>query len=88
MAGQREARQPLSRVGRMSGLALTLLGVVYALFLVERVLYSFLLTETMATFMGISFMGGILWQRTNRLGSTGKPAGFTRHKFLVVCMAQ
>jgi Na+/proline symporter len=56
-------------VGRMSGLALTLLGVVYALLLVERVLYSFLLTETMATFMGISFMGGIIWQRANRWGA-------------------
>ncbi|MBM3803312.1 MAG: sodium:solute symporter family protein [Acidimicrobiia bacterium] len=56
-------------VGRVSGLALTLLGVVYALFLVERVLYSFLLTETMATFMGISFMGGIVWQRANRWGA-------------------
>jgi Na+/proline symporter len=56
-------------VGRVSGLALTLLGVVYALFLVERVLYSFLLTETMATFMGISFLGGIVWQRANRWGA-------------------
>jgi Na+/proline symporter len=53
----------------MSGLALTLVGVVYALLFVERVLYSFLLTETMATFMGISFLGGILWQRANRWGA-------------------
>ncbi|MCI0421601.1 MAG: hypothetical protein L0312_20645, partial [Acidobacteria bacterium] len=56
-------------VGRMSGLALTLVGVVYALLLVERVLYSFLLTETLATFMGISFLGGIIWQRANRWGA-------------------
>jgi len=56
-------------VGRMSGLALTLVGVVYALLFVERVLYSFLLTETMATFMGVSFLGGILWQRANRWGA-------------------
>jgi Na+/proline symporter len=56
-------------VGRMSGLALTLVGVVYALFFVERVLYSFLLTETMATFMGISFLGGIIWRRANRWGA-------------------
>ena len=56
-------------VGRMSGLALTLLGVVYALLFVDRVLYSFLLTETMATFMGISFLGGIIWQRANRWGA-------------------
>jgi len=56
-------------VGRTSGLALTLLGVVYALLFVDRVLYSFLLTETMATFMGISFLGGIIWQRANRWGA-------------------
>ena len=56
-------------VGRLSGFLLTLLGVVYALFFVERVLYSFLLTETMATFMGISFLGGIVWERANRWGA-------------------
>jgi Na+/proline symporter len=33
------------------------------------VLYSFLLTETMATFMGISLLGGIVWQRANRWGA-------------------
>jgi len=53
----------------VSGLALTLVGVLYALLFVDRVLYSFLLTETMATFMGISLMGGIIWQRANRCGA-------------------
>lgn len=55
--------------GRISGLLLTLVGVAYALLFVERVLYSFLLTETMATFMGISVLGGIIWPRANRWGA-------------------
>jgi hypothetical protein len=46
-----------------------MLGVAYALFLIERVLYSFLLTETMATFMGISLLGGMIWPRANRWGA-------------------
>lgn len=56
-------------VGRVSGLAVTLLGVLYALFLIDRVLYSFLLTETLATYMGISVVGGIVWRRANRWGA-------------------
>lgn len=56
-------------VGRLSGVAITLLGVAYALFLIEKVLHSFLLTETMATFMGISLLGGIFWRRANRWGA-------------------
>jgi Na+/proline symporter len=56
-------------VGRTSGLAITLGGVLYAIFLVQRVLNSFLLTETLATFMGISIMGGIFWKRGNRWGA-------------------
>ena len=55
--------------GRMSGLLLTLLGVVYAAFFIERVLYSFLLTETMATYMGISIFAGMFWRRANRWGA-------------------
>ncbi len=55
--------------GRISGLVLSTLGILYALFLVDRVLYSFLLTETMATYMGISIFGGILWRRANRWGA-------------------
>ena len=56
-------------IGRVSGLAITLLAVLYATFLIKRVLYSFLLTETMATFVGISIVGGILWTRANRWGA-------------------
>jgi len=56
-------------VGRISGLLITLVGVFYALFLIESVLYTFLLTETMATFVGISVFGGIVWRRANRWGA-------------------
>jgi Na+/proline symporter len=56
-------------VGRFSGFAITMLGVLYALFLIESVLYTFLLTETMATFVGIGVLGGILWRRANRWGA-------------------
>ncbi len=56
-------------VGRLSGLGITLLGVVYAVFLIKRVLYSFLLTETMATYVGVSLLGGIIWSRANRWGA-------------------
>ena len=56
-------------VGRISGLVITLLGVLSALFLIQSVLYTFLLTETMATFMGISVLGGLLWRRANRWGA-------------------
>src|SRR5688572_15852981 len=41
-------------VGRISGFVITMLGVLYAVFLIESVLYTFLLTETLATFVGIS----------------------------------
>jgi Na+/proline symporter len=57
------------RVGRVSGLVITLLGVLYALFLIDSVLYAFLLTETLATFVGIGILGGILWPRANRWGA-------------------
>ncbi len=56
-------------VGRISGLAITMLGVLYAVFLVQSVLYAFLLTETLATFVGISVLGGIIWRRANRWGA-------------------
>jgi Na+/proline symporter len=56
-------------VGRLSGLAITLLGVLYAVFLIQSVLYTFLLTETMATFVGISILGGLVWERANRWGA-------------------
>jgi Na+/proline symporter len=56
-------------VGRISGFAITMLGVFYAIFLIQSVLYTFLLTETLATFVGISVVGGILWPRANRWGA-------------------
>jgi Na+/proline symporter len=56
-------------VGRISGLAITMLGVFYAMFLIESVLYTFLLTETLATFVGISVLGGLVWTRANRWGA-------------------
>jgi Na+/proline symporter len=55
--------------GRISGLAITLLGVLYAMFFVDRVLYSFLLTETLASYFGISLLGGLIWRRANRWGA-------------------
>lgn len=56
-------------VGRFSGFAITMVGVLYAVFLIQSVLYTFLLTETLATFVGISVVGGIVWRRANRWGA-------------------
>ena len=56
-------------VGRVSGFVITMLGVAYALFLIRSVLYTFLLTETLATFVGVSVFGGIIWRRANRWGA-------------------
>lgn len=58
----------LLRVGRLSGLALTLSGIVFALY-VDEVLQAFLFTETIAALMGIMFLGGFLWRRANRYGA-------------------
>jgi Na+/proline symporter len=62
-------------VGRFSGLAITIVGVFYALFLIKSVLYTFLLTETLATFVGISFVGGLVWRRANRWGALASLVG-------------
>ncbi len=70
-------------VGRVSGVAVTMLGVLYALFLIESVLYSFLLTETMATFIGISVVGGIVWRRANRWGALASFIGAFAMNFLL-----
>ena len=56
-------------VGRISGFAITMLGVAYAVYLIQSVLYTFLLTETLATFVGISVLGGLVWRRANRWGA-------------------
>ena len=58
----------LLRMGRVSGLGLTLLGVAFAV-TVDKVLDAFLFTETIAAFMGIMFLGGVLWRRANRHGA-------------------
>jgi Na+/proline symporter len=56
-------------VGRISGFAAVVVAVVYALFLIQRVLYSFLLTETLAAYVGISIMAELIWKRANRWGA-------------------
>jgi Na+/proline symporter len=63
------ADQHYLRAGRASGIAMTGCGVLYAVFLIDRVLYSFLLTETLATYVGISVVGGVFWRRANRWGA-------------------
>jgi Na+/proline symporter len=70
-------------VGRISGLAITALGVVYAVYFIDSVLYSFLLTETLATFIGISVLGGIVWRRANRWGALASIAGAMGTNFVL-----
>jgi Na+/proline symporter len=55
-------------MGRYSGLGLSVLGVLFALS-IKNVLHGFLFTETLAAFMGIMFLGGIVWKRANRYGA-------------------
>ncbi len=56
-------------MGRYSGLGLSLLAVLFALS-IKTVLHAFLFTETIAAFMGIIFLGGIMWRRANRYGAS------------------
>jgi Na+/proline symporter len=70
-------------VGRISGLATTLLGVLYAVYLIQSVLYTFLLTETLATFIGISVLGGIMWPRANRWGAIASLLGSLATNFIL-----
>ena len=56
-------------MGRYSGLVLSLLAVLFALS-IKTVLHAFLFTETIAAFMGIIFLGGIIWKRANRHGAS------------------
>ena len=74
-------------VGRISGVALTLLGVLYAMFLIQSVLYTFLLTETLATFVGISVLGGIVWPRANRWGAMASVLSALAMNFLLYYLA-
>ena len=55
-------------VGQLSGLALTSLGVLFAL-TVGQVLDAFMFNETIPAFLGIAVMGGFLWKRANRHGA-------------------
>jgi Na+/proline symporter len=63
-AGDRE----LLWMGRLSGLGLTVLGILFALW-VDEILQAFLFTETIAALMGVMFLGGLLWRRANRHGA-------------------
>jgi Na+/proline symporter len=58
----------LLRMGKISGLGLAILAVFFAMS-IKNVLHAFLFTETLAAFMGIIFLGGILWKRANRYGA-------------------
>jgi Na+/proline symporter len=77
-------------IGRLSGLLLTGLGVVFAL-TVDQVLQAFLFTETIAALMGIMFLGGLLWRRANRYGAwTATVAAFGVYyalNYLLTCRA-
>jgi Na+/proline symporter len=55
-------------MGRYSGLGLSILAVLFALS-IKNVLHAFLFTETLAAFMGIMFLGGLIWKRANRYGA-------------------
>jgi Na+/proline symporter len=58
----------LLKMGRLSGLSLSVVAVLFALS-IKNVLHAFLFTETFAAFMGIMFLGGIIWKRANRYGA-------------------
>ncbi|MGE5419930.1 MAG: sodium:solute symporter family protein [Chloroflexota bacterium] len=62
------ADKSLLWMGRYSGLGLAAVGVMFALS-IKNVLNAFLFTETLAAFMGIMFLGGIIWKRANRYGA-------------------
>lgn len=64
----------LLMMGRLSGLSLTLLGILFAV-TVDRVLDAFLFTETIAALMGVMFLGGMLWKRANRYGAWAATIG-------------
>ena len=56
------------RMGRLSGLILTIGAVIFAL-TIKNVLNAFLFVETIAAFMGIMIFGGFMWKRANRYGA-------------------
>ena len=66
-AGNRSDQHYMA-VGRLSGVTVTALGVIFGLY-VDIVLEAFLFVETISAFMGISMLGGIMWRRANRYGA-------------------
>ena len=69
-------------MGRISGVILTLFGVLFALY-IENVLQGFLFIETIAAFMGIMVFGGNLWKRANRYGAISSVfVSFTLYYYL------
>src|SRR5690554_817344 len=58
----------LLSMGRYSGLGLSLVAVIFALS-IDNVLHAFLFTETIAAFVGIIFLGGVIWKGANRYGA-------------------
>jgi Na+/proline symporter len=69
-------------MGRISGVFLTLFGVLFALY-IENVLQGFLFIETIAAFMGIMVFGGNLWKRANRYGAISSVfVSFTLYYYL------
>jgi Na+/proline symporter len=74
-------------VGRLSGAVITMLGVLYAMFLIDSVLYTFLLTETLSTFVGISLLGGVVWPRANRWGALASLVSALATNFLLYYLA-
>ncbi len=58
----------LLKMGKISGLGLAVLAVFFAMS-IKSVLHAFLFTETLAAFMGIIFLGGLVWKRANRYGA-------------------
>jgi Na+/proline symporter len=69
-------------MGRISGVILTMFGVMFALY-IENVLQGFLFIETIAAFMGIMVFGGNLWKRANRFGAISSViSAFTIYYYL------
>ncbi|MBE7560320.1 sodium:solute symporter family protein [bacterium] len=54
--------------GRFSGLILTGLGILFALY-VENLKDAFLFTESLAALIGVMILSGFLWKRANRWGA-------------------
>lgn len=85
------ADRQLLLMGRLSGLMLTGLGVLFAL-TVQQVLQAFLFTETIAALFGIMFIGGILWKRANRYGALAATVGafvvYYALNYLMTCHGQ